>query len=80
LVREGDRIEIDIPNRRIHLVVDGAELARGRAAQDAAGWKPVEPRKRRVTTALKAYAAFASSPALGAVRLMPKVISSLLIT
>jgi len=68
LVRDGDRIEIDIPGRRIHLAVDEAELAERRAAQDAAGWKPAAPRKRKVTTALRAYAMFATSAARGAVR------------
>ncbi|WP_011581984.1 MULTISPECIES: dihydroxy-acid dehydratase [Chelativorans] len=71
LVREGDRIEIDIPNRKIHLAVDDAEIARRRAAQDAKGWKPAENRKRQVSTALKAYAAFATSADKGAVRKLP---------
>ncbi|MEP9396348.1 dihydroxy-acid dehydratase [Mesorhizobium sp. KR2-14] len=68
LVRDGDIIEIDIPGRTIRLAVDEATLAARRAEQDAAGWKPVEQRKRKVTTALKAYAAFATSAARGAVR------------
>jgi dihydroxy-acid dehydratase len=68
LVREGDMIEIDIPNRTVNLAVDDAELARRRAEQDKLGWKPAGPRKRKVTTALKAYAAFATSAAKGAVR------------
>ena len=70
LVEEGDRIEIDIPNRRIHLAVDDAELARRRAAMDAKGaqaWKPVS-RNREVSAALRAYAAMATSAAFGAVR------------
>jgi len=71
LVREGDIIEIDIPDRRVHLAVADTELARRRAAQDASGWKPSEPRKRHVTTALKAYAAFVTSAAKGAVRVVP---------
>ncbi|GAB4071954.1 dihydroxy-acid dehydratase [Ancylobacter sonchi] len=71
LVREGDTIEIDIPNRRIHLAVDDAELAARREAQEASGWKPAAPRKRNVTTALKAYAALATSAAKGAVRQVP---------
>ncbi|MCC0030239.1 MAG: dihydroxy-acid dehydratase [Brucellaceae bacterium] len=71
LVRDGDMIEIDIPNRTIHLAVDAAELASRRAAQDAAGWKPAAPRKRKVTPALRAYAAFASSADKGAVRILP---------
>ncbi|HEV7309856.1 dihydroxy-acid dehydratase [Ensifer sp.] len=68
LVREGDMIDIDIPNRTISLRVDEAELGRRRAEQDAQGWKPTEIRKRKVTTALKAYAAFATSADRGAVR------------
>ena len=71
LVREGDTIEIDIPNRRIHLAVDDAELAARREEQEAKGWKPAAPRKRNVTTALKAYAALATSAAKGAVRQVP---------
>ena len=68
LVREGDLIEIDIPHRTINLAVDAAELDKRRAEQDKAGWKPAEQRRRKVTTALKAYAAFATSAAKGAVR------------
>ena len=72
LVREGDTIEIDIPNRRIHLAVEDHELAHRRQQQADAGWKPAAPRKRRVTTALRAYAAFATSAARGAVRVVPE--------
>jgi dihydroxy-acid dehydratase len=72
LVREGDLIDIDIPNRTINLVVDPAELERRRAEQDAKGWFPEEKRKRNVTTALKAYAAFAASADKGAVRQLPE--------
>ena len=43
-----------------------------RAEQDKLGWKPAAPRKRNVTTALKAYAAFASSADKGAVRILPE--------
>ncbi|QYA00447.1 dihydroxy-acid dehydratase [Rhizobium sp. B21/90] len=68
LVREGDMIDIDIPNRSISLRVSDEELAARRAQQDAQGWFPVEKRKRNVTTALKAYAAFATSADKGAVR------------
>ena len=70
LVHDGDTIEIDIPNRSIHLAIDDAKLAERRAAMDAKGedgWKPAD-RKREVTTALKAYAALATSAARGAVR------------
>jgi len=68
LVRDGDIIDIDIPNRAISLRLDEATLAARRAEQDAKGWKPAEQRKRKVTTALKAYAAFATSADRGAVR------------
>lgn len=72
LVRTGDRIEIDIPNRSIHLAVSEDELARRRSEQAAAGFKPAKPRPRKVSTALKAYAAFATSASLGAIRRLPE--------
>ncbi|GLQ54105.1 dihydroxy-acid dehydratase [Devosia nitrariae] len=68
LVREGDIVEIDIPGRTINLRVAEGELEKRRAEQETKGWKPEHPRKRNVTTALKAYAAFATSAARGAVR------------
>ena len=68
LVEPGDRIEIDIPNRTIHLAVSEDELARRRATQDAKGWKPVQERPRKVSVALQAYAAMTTSAARGAVR------------
>ena len=71
LVQEGDRIAIDIPGRTIRLLVSDEELSHRRAAQDAKGWKPEAPRKRKVSTALRAYAAFAQSAARGAVRVVP---------
>ncbi len=72
LVRDGDVIEIDIPKRSIHLKVSDAELAQRRKEQDALGWKPAKPRKRNVTTALKAYGMMASSADKGAVRILPE--------
>jgi len=72
LVEEGDTIVFDIPNRTVHLDVSDAELEKRRAAMEAKGdkaWKPA-PRTRRVTMALKAYAAHATSAALGAVRVV----------
>ncbi len=68
LVRNGDAIQIDIPNRSIRLAVDEAELERRRSEQDAAGWQPAAPRSRRVSAALRAYAAMATSADKGAVR------------
>ncbi len=70
LVEDGDRIEIDIPNRRIHLAVSDEELARRRAAMEAKGaaaWKPAN-RQRVVSAALQAYAALTTSADTGAVR------------
>ncbi len=68
LVENGDMIEIDIPNRTIHLAVSDEELSHRRAAQDAKGWKPAQERPRQISTALKAYAAMTTSAARGAVR------------
>jgi dihydroxy-acid dehydratase len=71
LVEHGDTIEIDIPNRRIHLAVPDAELQRRRAAMEARGdgaWQPAEPRQRSVSTALQAYGLMATAAAKGAVR------------
>ncbi len=68
LVEQGDKIEIDIPNRTIHLAVDDETLAARRKAQDEIGWEPAKPRKRKVSTALKAYAKLTTSAAKGAVR------------
>ncbi len=70
LVEEGDTIEIDIPNRRIHLAVSDDELARRRTAMEARGdaaWKPVN-RERVVSAALQAYALMTTSADKGAVR------------
>lgn len=67
LVRSGDSIAIDIPNRSITLEVSESELAARRAEQDKLGWKPVD-RQRTVSLALKAYASMATSADKGAVR------------
>ncbi len=74
LIEEGDRIEIDIPARTINALVDDAILAKRRAAMEAKGkdaWKPARPRPRKVSKALRAYAAFATSASRGAVREVP---------
>ena len=68
LVQNGDRIRIDIPNRSINVLVSDEELARRRVAQDAKGWKPAQPRPRKVSAALKAYAKLVTSADTGAVR------------
>jgi len=68
LIRDGDVIDIDIPNRKIDLRVGDKELAERRTEQAAIGWQPAVPRKRQVSKALRAYAAMATSAANGAVR------------
>ncbi len=68
LVKNGDRIRIDIPNRSINVLVSDDELAKRRVEQDKLGWKPVLPRPRKVSAALKAYAKLATSADKGAVR------------
>jgi len=70
LVEEGDTIEIDIPNRSIRVALSDDELAERRATMELKGpdaWKPGE-RERKVSNALKAYAAMTTSAARGAVR------------
>lgn len=70
LVEEGDTIEIDIPNRTIHLAISDEEMAHRRAhmvAKGNAAWKPVN-RTREVSLALRAYAAMTTSASKGAVR------------
>jgi dihydroxy-acid dehydratase len=70
LVEDGDTIEIDIPNRRIHLAISDADMAARRAAMDAKGaaaWKPAN-RERVVSAALQAYALMTTSADTGAVR------------
>ncbi|WP_260261624.1 dihydroxy-acid dehydratase [Vibrio intestinalis] len=67
LVKGGDIITIDIPNRSITLDVSEEELAARRAKQDELGWKPAN-RQREVSFALKAYASMATSADKGAVR------------
>ncbi|MDQ5961184.1 MAG: dihydroxy-acid dehydratase [Patescibacteria group bacterium] len=70
LIEEGDTIEIDIPNRRIHLAVEESTLTARYTAMEARGtdaWKPLG-RNRNVSSALKAYAAMTTSADTGAVR------------
>lgn len=71
LIEEGDIIEINIPGRTINLAVSDEDLGTRRKTMDAKGaqaWKPQHVRPRKVSTALKAYAAMTTSAAKGAVR------------
>ncbi|GEC09706.1 dihydroxy-acid dehydratase [Streptomyces spinoverrucosus] len=71
LVEDGDRIRIDIPNRSVELLVDEAELARREQALNGA-YAP-KNRDRKVSAALRAYAAMATSADKGAVRDVSKL-------
>ena len=73
LVRNGDRIRIDIPNRTIDVLVSSDELDSRREEQDKLGWKPAKPRPRKVSAALKAYAKLVTSADKGAVRDMSQL-------
>ena len=73
LIRDGDIIDIDIPNRKLNVRLDDGELQRRREEEEAKGsnaWKP--NRDRNVSDALKAYALLASSADKGAVRVIPE--------
>lgn len=77
LIEDGDTIEIDIPNRRIHLAVSADELQARREAMEARAdqaWQPVEERPRVVSQALRAYAALATSADRGAVRDISQIV------
>ncbi|MFG2030677.1 dihydroxy-acid dehydratase [Streptomyces sp. NPDC048825] len=71
LVQDGDRIRIDIPNRTIELLVPEEELATRRAALN--GVYAPAARDRKVSAALRAYAAMATSADKGAVRDVSKL-------
>jgi dihydroxy-acid dehydratase len=71
LIKEGDIIEIDIPNRKIDVALTEEELDARRAEMVAKGegaWAPEEQRKRKVSRALRAYASLVTNASQGAVR------------
>ncbi|MCX6471225.1 MAG: dihydroxy-acid dehydratase [Corynebacteriales bacterium] len=70
LIEDGDRILIDVATRRLEVLVDDDVLAERRAKMEASErpWQPRAERERKVTTALRAYAAMATSADKGAVR------------
>jgi dihydroxy-acid dehydratase len=71
LIKDGDKIKFDIPNRKVDVLISDEELAERRKAEEAKGnmaFKPV--RDRVVSKALKVYAQNVSSADLGAVRLI----------
>ncbi|HOV39480.1 MAG TPA: dihydroxy-acid dehydratase, partial [Spirochaetales bacterium] len=74
LVQEGDPILIDIPSRKIELQVDEKTLQKRRKEEEARGKKAYRPhtRDRKISAALRAYAHFAASADVGAVRVIPE--------
>ncbi|MFE2999139.1 dihydroxy-acid dehydratase [Nocardia sp. NPDC059246] len=72
LIENGDRIRIDVHTRALELLVPEDVLADRRVKMEASErpWQPVN-RERPVTTALRAYAALATSADKGAVRRVP---------
>ncbi|EDZ64707.1 dihydroxy-acid dehydratase [beta proteobacterium KB13] len=78
LVEEGDEIVIDIPNRSINVSLSDDELQKRRLRMEGRGtqaWKP-QPRERKISRALEAYALMATSAAKGAVRDINQIKSS----
>jgi dihydroxy-acid dehydratase len=78
LVEEGDEIVIDIPNRSINVSLSDDELQKRRLRMESKGaqaWKP-QPRERKISKALEAYALMATSAAKGAVRDINQIKSS----
>ncbi|WP_410574112.1 dihydroxy-acid dehydratase [Amycolatopsis sp. cmx-4-61] len=69
LVENGDRILLDVHERRLELLVEESVLAERRAKMEASErpWQPKD-RQRPVTAALRAYARMATSADTGAVR------------
>lgn len=72
LIRNGDMIEIDIPERKINVLISDEELDKRRNEELARGQNSFTPktRKRQISKALKAYASLVSSADLGAVRII----------
>jgi dihydroxy-acid dehydratase len=73
LVRNGDIIRIDIPNRTIDVLLSDDELSARRVEQDKLGWKPAKERPRKVSAALKVFGKMATSADKGAVRDLSKL-------
>jgi dihydroxy-acid dehydratase len=72
LMRNGDTVAIDIPNRMIEIKIDEQELAARREQELAKGAAAFKPQRQRIISqALKAYALFAASADKGAVRILP---------
>ncbi len=72
LLRSGDTIEIDIPNRKINVALTDEQLSERRKEEEERGAEAFKPRNRdrNISTALKIYAAMVSSADKGAVRIV----------
>ncbi|WP_303331460.1 dihydroxy-acid dehydratase, partial [uncultured Muribaculum sp.] len=70
LVRDGDMIDINIPERTINVLISDEELAERRKQEEARGKDAFTPvsRDRVISKALKAYASMVTSPDKGGVR------------
>lgn len=76
LVRNGDKITIDIPNRSINFQITSGELEERRKAEEQKGqaaFKPSVKRERVVSNALKAYAGMVTSADKGAIRIVLEI-------
>jgi len=73
LIRDGDMIEIDIPERKINVMISDGEMENRRKEEEAKGKEAYTPagRGRVVSQALRAYALMASSADKGAIRVLP---------
>ena len=72
LIKDGDIIDINIPERSINLRISDEEMAKRKAEEAAKGKDAYQPvgRNRNISKALKAYASLVSSADKGAVRLI----------
>jgi dihydroxy-acid dehydratase len=73
LVRNGDGISIDIPNRTINLNISAQEMEKRRKEEEQKGnaaFKPAVKRERAISNALRAYASMVTSADMGAVRIV----------
>ena len=72
LVQDGDRIDIDISQRKIELIISDQELEARKKAEEARGKMAYQPanRNRIISKALKAYASLVASADMGAVRII----------
>lgn len=74
LVRDGDIIEINIPERTINVVLSKEEIEQRRCEEEARGAQAYKPRgrNRAVSKALRAYAMMVTSADKGGVRVLPE--------